>query len=109
MTQNACNPEDRLLPWEKMFHDNKHSQEDPMTRLFTLAAAAVILLSACGDSGKSLLEPAGPSFASGDPWNLFTNQVPNETLDAAPGLEVATQFYLTKPACVAYLRFWRAV
>jgi hypothetical protein len=85
-----------------------------MRRILLLAFATVLSLGACGDGGSSpvaatVAEPnVPPSFASGDAWTLFTNEVPNETLDATGGWEVGEQFYVTKPACVAALRFWRA-
>lgn len=77
---------------------------------FLLVTAAAFALAACGgDSQAPLAPPDQPSLASGDAWTLFTTETPNETLDASPGWEVGTQFYVTKASCVAYLRFWRAV
>ncbi len=80
-------------------------------RRFLLAAAAVLSLGACADASSSpLLEPGPPSFASGDTWYLVPNPPPPDPAqNASPGWEVATQFYTTRPVCVMYLRFYRAV
>lgn len=79
-------------------------------RRFLLAATAALSLSACSDSSAPLLEPGPPSFASGDAWELVPNPPPPDPpLNAAPGWEVATQFYATESVCVLYLRFYRAV
>lgn len=75
---------------------------------FFLAAAAALSLAACADVGPSPVEPAAPRFAIGDRWNIFTTQTPAETLDAAPGWEVATRFKTSVDGCVVAMRFWRA-
>ena len=82
-----------------------------MKRLLFLPLLAVLSLGACDERSSSPLEPGDkPRFATGDIWTLFTTQEPNETLTTGGSAwEVGTRFYMTKPACVLYLRFWRAV
>lgn len=73
-----------------------------------LAAVAALALSACAEASQSPVEPAAPRLAIGDRWTIFTTQTPAETLDAAPGWEVATRFKTSVDGCVVAMRFWRA-
>lgn len=41
-------------------------------------------------------------------WTIFTNQVPDQTLDATPGWEVGTRFTSSHPGKIVGFRFWRA-
>lgn len=82
-----------------------------MRRFFT-AVAAALALAACTDTvtGPSSPEVAAPraSTAQAATWTIFTSEVPEETLDASPGWEVATQFRTSKEGKVIGFRFWRA-
>jgi len=87
-----------------------------MRRHFLPAAIAALALTGCGDAptaavpAKAVDAPtSGPSFfTSGDRWGIFDGLTPASTLDASPGWEVGTRFYVTTPGCVVQLRFYRA-
>jgi hypothetical protein len=87
-----------------------------MSRHFLMAAIATLALAGCVD-GPTAVTPAdtraapkpGPAFlATGDRWGIFDGLTPASTLDASPGWEVGTRFYVTEPGCVVQLRFYRA-
>jgi Domain of unknown function (DUF4082) len=87
-----------------------------MRRQFLLAAIATLALAGCAEAPTAAVPaenptspPSGPSFfASGDRWGIFDGLTPASTLDASPGWEVGTRFYVTRPGCVVKLRFYRA-
>lgn len=73
-----------------------------------LMMTAALALAACGDASPALVEPGPPSFSSGQSWDIFTTQTPQEILTATSGWEVATRFYTTVPGCISHLHFYRA-
>lgn len=77
-----------------------------MKRLL-LAAAAALALAACADARPSLTEPAPPSYAVGDWWNIFGSMKPADSLDATGGWEVATRFKVDVEGAVVRMRFYR--
>ena len=86
-----------------------------MRTQFMLATLAALALAACNDAPTAAnpaepLEPSsGPTlFATGDRHGIFDGITPASTLDASPGWEVGTRFYVTEPGCVVQLRFYRA-
>jgi len=79
------------------------------------ALAAALLLGACSDNNPAAVEngrePTQPKLATapvGARWSLYGSQTPTETLDAAPGWEVATRFTSSKKGKVVGFRFYRA-
>jgi hypothetical protein len=73
-----------------------------------LMATAALALAACSDTAHNPIEPGGPSFSSGDRWQIFGFGTPAQTLSASPGYEVATRFYATTSGCIRRLHFYRA-
>lgn len=73
-----------------------------------LAVTAALALAACGDTSSSVVEPGLPRFSSGQSWQIFTTQTPQEILTATSGWEVATRFYTTVPGCITHVQFYRA-
>lgn len=86
-----------------------------------LAVAAALALAACADAGPTDVQAgsgeipglSGPSFYVSQPgtrWNLYTDQVPETTLDAGTSgaWEVSTRFYSVVSGRIVGLRFWRA-
>ena len=84
-----------------------------MSRRF-LTVFAALALAACADAGPTEPSarpepPAGPLLSSSSTqYTIFTTQMPESTLDASGGWEVATRFYTTAQGCVTGLGFWRA-
>ncbi|HEX6748359.1 MAG TPA: DUF4082 domain-containing protein [Longimicrobium sp.] len=87
-----------------------------MRRQFLLASVATLALAGCADGPTAAVQTetpdapkSAPSFyASGDRFGIFDGITPASTLDASPGWEVGTRFYVTAPGCVVQLRFYRA-
>jgi hypothetical protein len=83
-----------------------------------LAVTAALALAACADTSPTdvqagqapgLSEPSFYVSQPGSRWNIYTDQTPESTLDAAPGWEVGTRFYSSVPGRIVGFRFWRAV
>jgi Domain of unknown function (DUF4082) len=66
-------------------------------KLFASVTLLVLVL-----AGASAVEAQAPR------WTIFTNQTPDQTLDATPGWEVGTKFTSSKAGKVVGFRFWRA-
>jgi hypothetical protein len=85
-----------------------------------LLAISTLALAGCADAlptaelpshaaaGKAPA-PGGVTTAATTQWSIFTTQTPASTLDASPGWEVGTRFYIASKGCVIGLRFWRGV
>ena len=73
-----------------------------------LTATAAFALAACGDSSPSPIEPGPPRFSSGQSWQIFTTQTPQEILSGSSAWEVATRFYTTVSGCITGFQFYRA-
>ncbi|HEU0078738.1 MAG TPA: hypothetical protein VFQ76_13885, partial [Longimicrobiaceae bacterium] len=82
-------------------------REYPRMKRLLLAAAAALTLAACADVKPSPVEPAPPSYALGDWWNIWGSLKPTDSIDATGGWEVATRFKSSVEGAVVRMRFYR--
>jgi len=80
---------------------------------FLLAGTTALALAACTDLSPTLetRTPADPDriLVYGPVQTIFTNQTPEQTLDATGGWEVATRFTVWVDGKISGFRFWKAV